>query len=64
MVSEVLSDPAEIEITKTNNWQWWQVKRLAEQGPELLKRVSGAGQIYQQLREIHRRERALRAEVR
>ena len=64
VVSEVLSDPTKIENTKTNDWEWWQVKRLSEQGPQLLERVSSAERIYQQLREIQLQEQALRAEVR
>ena len=64
MVSEVLSDSAQFEDTERNNWQWWQLKRLLEQGPELLDQVSAAEGIYHELRETNRRERAIRVPTR
>ena len=35
---------------------WWETRRLAEQGPELLDRVAEARRIYQQLRQRWKRE--------
>ena len=39
---------------------WWETRRLAEQGPELLDRVAEAGRIYRQLRLVWKREGAQR----
>ena len=39
---------------------WWETRRLAEQGPELLDRVAEARRIYQQLRQRWKREGSLR----
>ena len=35
---------------------WWETRRLAEQGPELLDRVAEARRIYQQMRLVWKRE--------
>lgn len=43
---------------------WWETRRLAEQGPELLDRVAEARRIYQQLRLVWKREGAQREESR
>ena len=43
---------------------WWETRRLAEQGPELLDRVAEARQIYQQLRLVWKREGSKREEAR
>ena len=40
---------------------WWETRRLAEQGPELLDRVAEARRIYQQLRLDWKREASQRA---
>ena len=39
---------------------WWETRRLAEQGPELLDRVAEARRIYQQLRLVWKREASQR----
>ena len=39
---------------------WWETRRLAEQGPELLDRVADARRIYEQLRLVGKREAAQR----
>ena len=61
MVAEARANPASNEDTETNNWQWWQRKRLSEQGPELLEHVEAAQRIYEELRQTHAQEQAVRA---
>jgi len=39
---------------------WWETRRLAEQGPELLDRVAEARRIYRQLRLVWKREASQR----
>ena len=39
---------------------WWEIQRLAEQGPELLERVAEARRIYEQLRETWKLEKSQR----
>ncbi len=60
MVAEVLEHPARTEDADSNGWEWWQLKRLAQQGPELLQRVTVAEQTYEELRQIQAQERAIR----
>lgn len=43
---------------------WWETRRLAEQGPELLDRVAEARRIYEQLRQRWKREGSQRAGTR
>ena len=39
---------------------WWEIQRLAEQGPELLERVAEARRIYEQLQETWKLEKSQR----
>ena len=64
MVAQVLEHPAKTKDADSNSWEWWQLKRLAQQGPELLQRVTAAEQIYEELRQIHAQERSLRTTAR
>ena len=64
MVAQVLEHPAKTKDADSNSWEWWQLKRLAQQGPELLQRVTVAEQIYEELRQIHAQERSLRTTAR
>ncbi len=43
---------------------WWETRRLAEQGPELLDRVAEARRIYRQLRLVWKREGSQREGIR
>ncbi len=43
---------------------WWETRRLAEQGPELLDRVAEARRIYRQLRQRWKREGSQRQGIR
>ena len=64
MVAEVLEHPARTKDADGNVWEWWQRERLAQQGPELLQRVTVAEQTYEELRRIHAQERVLRTTAR